>query len=229
MVGPARADVHEHVGRLDVAVDQARGVRCVERGGDRGDDRGDPGGRQRALAAQQAAGVAAGHVAHGDEQHAGRLAGLEHRDDVRVVDGGRGPRLADEPLPEGLVLGQARAQHLQGDRAAEPLVVGAEDDGHAAGPDALLQPVAGDPGAGAEPAGRVRQGAGRVVRRSLTHRSSRVSPSIPCLPDRAHRAALGHQVSGAGRPSATAPRAARLRPGSYPALTRLLAQHNGRS
>jgi hypothetical protein len=55
---------------------------------------------------QQEANVAAGHVPHGDEQHTRGLAGLEHRDDVRVIHRGGGPRLHDEPLPERLVGGQ---------------------------------------------------------------------------------------------------------------------------
>ena len=41
--------------------------------------------------AHQRPDVTAAHEPHRDEQHAPRLAGLEDRDDVRIVHGRRGP------------------------------------------------------------------------------------------------------------------------------------------
>ena len=127
-------------------------MRGVERRGDLGDDLGDPARRQRPELADQRAHVAAADVPHRDEQHAARLAGLEDRDDVRVIDRGGGPRLADESLPERVVGGQRRRQDLQRDRPVEPLVVRAEHHGHAALADLLLEQIAGDPRAGREAA-----------------------------------------------------------------------------
>src|SRR5580693_8935744 len=69
---------------------------------------------------------------------------------MRVVNGGRRPRLPDEALPEGLVACQRRSQDLERDQAAQALVPRAEHDGHPAPADLLLQPVARDPRARSE-------------------------------------------------------------------------------
>ena len=90
----------QHVGRLHVPVHQPAGVRRVQRGGHLGHDPGGAGRRQRAGPVQQAVHVLAADVAHRDEQHAAGLAGVEDRDDVRVVHRGRGPGFPDEPPPE---------------------------------------------------------------------------------------------------------------------------------
>ena len=82
----AAARVEQHVRRLDVAVHQAAAVRRVQSGGDLRKDLGDAAGWQRPDFGQQRANIAAAHVPHRDEQHAARFAGLEDRDDVRVVD-----------------------------------------------------------------------------------------------------------------------------------------------
>ena len=62
-------------------------MRRVERGGDLRKDLGDPARRQRPGFAHQRADITAAHVPHRDEQDAARFAGLEDRDDVRVIDG----------------------------------------------------------------------------------------------------------------------------------------------
>ncbi len=112
VIGAARPRIDQHVGRLDVAVDQPGRVRGVQRRRHRRDDRRGPGGRQRALPLQKIPDAAAGHVAHRDEQHPVGLARLVHRDDVRVVDRGGRPGLPEEPAPEGLVGGQPGARIL---------------------------------------------------------------------------------------------------------------------
>src|SRR6266516_3658708 len=58
-----------------------------------------------------------------------------------MVDGGRRPRLADEPLPERLVAGDLWRQDLERHPPVQPDVVGAVDDRHAAPADVLGQPV----------------------------------------------------------------------------------------
>jgi hypothetical protein len=102
VIGIAVADrlVEQHVGRPDITVDQASGVRRIQRGRDLADDAACPRGVQRAEPPDQHPDVTPAHVAHGDEKDAAGLSRLEHRDDVRVVDGRRRPRLADEPPAE---------------------------------------------------------------------------------------------------------------------------------
>ena len=56
--------------------------------------------------------VGAVDVAHRDPEDAVFLAGLVDRDDVRMVERGREPRLAREPLAEGLILASSGASSL---------------------------------------------------------------------------------------------------------------------
>ena len=171
MVGTAaaRGAVEQHVGRLHVPVNQAVGVRRVQRRGHLGDDADHPGRGEGALGVQQRPHVPALHVTHRDEQDTGGLTGLEDRDDVRVVDGRGRSRLTDEPLPERIVAGQLGRQDLQRHPPFQPGVVGAEDNSHPAAANLLLEPVAGYPRARSEPA-RCRGGL-------VTHRAS-----SGCLP-----------------------------------------------
>ena len=71
-------------------------------------------------------------VFHGDERHAVVLEVLQNRDDVRVVQGARETRLADEPLRHvggGCV--EAR-ELLERNVAVQVLLAGEVDDRHAA-------------------------------------------------------------------------------------------------
>ena len=138
---PSRPPVQQDVRGLDVTVHQADGVRGVQRGRYRGDDRRDPLGGQRSLTAQQRADVPALHEAHRDEQHLPGLAGLVDRDDVRVVHGCRRPRLPDEALPEHVVGAHRGGHDLQRHEPVQALVARAEDNGHPARADLLLEPV----------------------------------------------------------------------------------------
>jgi hypothetical protein len=78
---------------------------------------------------------------HRDEQDSARFAGLVDRDDVRVVDRGRGLRLAHEPQPERLVARQRRGHDLQGHEPAEADVAGLVDHGHATRADLPFEQV----------------------------------------------------------------------------------------
>ncbi len=132
----------QDVAGLDVPVDQAVLVGGVEGGGDL---RGDPYGvRQRQWSAQveEAAQVAAGDVPHGDVEHSVRLAGLEDRHDVRVVDRRGHLGLVGEALAEGVVAGEFGGEQLEGDRALQAQVAGPVDDGHATAPDLALDEIA---------------------------------------------------------------------------------------
>jgi hypothetical protein len=125
--------VEQQVGRLDVAVDDARGVGGVE-----------PGGRlaqpaQGALrldllaAAQHVGDRAAAHELHDHEGAPVVLGDVVDRHDVRVRgEAGGGARLALEALAGTLVLAEVLGEDLDGDGAVEQLVVGFPDTGHPA-------------------------------------------------------------------------------------------------
>ena len=71
------------------------------------------------------------------------FAGVVHRDDGRVVQRRRVLRLPAEPGLEGRVVGEVRAQHLDGNVPAEPQVAAAMHLGHAADADAGHRPDTG--------------------------------------------------------------------------------------
>ena len=83
-------------------------------------------------------------------------AGVEHLDDVGVLEARGGQRLAAEAGHEGLVLGQVLGQQLDRHRALEHGVGGQEDGRHAAGAQPALD---------------------RVAARDLGRRGSSVAPS----------------------------------------------------
>ena len=137
----------QHVGRLDVAVHEAGGVRGVQRGADLDRDRSDAGGRQPALAREQRLQVGPVHVAHHEVEVARLLAGLVDRDHVRVVDRRGHARLALEALAEAGVGGAVRDDQLDGHRPAERELRRAVHDAHAAAAGDRLDAAAGDLGA----------------------------------------------------------------------------------
>ena len=87
--------------------------------------------------------IAAFHVAHGDEEHTFGLAGLVDGDHVRVVDRGGEARLAQEPLPEGVIGRQFGSEQLERHLALERSVVCQVHDPHPAAAQQCLDPVAG--------------------------------------------------------------------------------------
>jgi hypothetical protein len=128
-------------------VHDAAGVRSGQRGGHLGDhgDRVPPG--QRPVPAEPVGDRLAvvelhDHVRHGEPVGQPGFAEVEDAGDVRVAQPGRGERLLPEPVPERVVAGELRREHLDGDVAAECLVVAAPDHRHAAGPEPLDEAVA---------------------------------------------------------------------------------------
>src|SRR5262249_35985983 len=89
------------------------------------------------------------------------LAGVANREHVRVLDRGREPRLALEPLAEGFVLREFGLDHLEGDGNVEGDVGRPVHNPHAAAPGNFLDAVAGELG----------------PRRQLSHRSAPESDS----------------------------------------------------
>ena len=137
---PVGAD--DHVVRLDVAVDDLVSVRLGERAQDLAGELDRRQRRRRALADEQLLQRRAVEVLHRDVVGVLGLAAVVDADDVRVAEAGGGPRLALEALDELLVTGVTLVQDLQGDLAAELLVLGQVDLGHAAGAELAHDPVA---------------------------------------------------------------------------------------
>ena len=61
-----------------------------------------------------------------------------------MIEGRRDLRLAEEPLAEAVALRELRHQELERDLAAEADVLRAVHSAHAAAPEQLLEPKAGD-------------------------------------------------------------------------------------
>ena len=142
----ARAD--EDVRGLHVAVDEPACVRRVERGCDLAHNRERPPHGQRALVGDQRLQVGALDAGHRDPEQAVVLARVVDRDDVRVVERGREPGLAQEAVAE-VGVAEARREELQRGPAAEAHVLGAVDDACAAAAELLDDPIAAELGADA--------------------------------------------------------------------------------
>ena len=135
----------EHVGRLEVAVDDPPRVRgrhprrdpSCDADGRLGAQRPtlEPGRQRLAVVARQRD---VGPPVRG-------LAHLVDRAHVRVVDGPRGPGLLEQPPRGDLVARPRGRQQLQRDRPAEPLVLGAVHDPHPTAPQLAEEPVPTDP------------------------------------------------------------------------------------
>ena len=119
--------LEEDVGRLHVAVDEPGGVRGVETLGDLLDDGDRPRGIESPLRTDHLPQVTALDLLHGEIQNAVRLPRRDGPHDVRIVDGGRRPRLAQEPHPKSLVRLERGEEDLQGDAAPACHVLGEVD------------------------------------------------------------------------------------------------------
>ena len=135
------AVVQQDVLRLDVAVDDAVAVGVVERVGHFGGDADRVVHRQLLLAAEPVADRFPLHVRHHVEEEAVRLAAVEERQDVRVLEIGGDLDLAQEPLGAD-DRRQFRPEHLDGDVAVVLEVLRQVDGGHAARAELALEAVA---------------------------------------------------------------------------------------
>ena len=128
---PAAAG-QQHVGRLDIAVDDAARMRCVQRFVDLlGDARGRHRLERPALLDDRGQ-VAAVDELHDDERVAGFHAVVENVDHVGVVERRGRLRLLTEARHEGRIATVLGAQHLDRDVAAQLRIVSAEDGRHPA-------------------------------------------------------------------------------------------------
>ena len=130
--------VDEHVLRLDVAMQDARAV-DVAQGGEQ--LAGEALGLGHVTALQAGGEVAALDVLHHEIRP---IAGAEvvHRDQVRVLEGGRDLRLAPEPADVLAVCGERVGEDLDRDRPVESLVGRQPDHRHPAGAQAPLEHIA---------------------------------------------------------------------------------------
>ncbi len=141
--------VEQDVGGLDVTMDDAEPM-CGRQGRENLESEhacsrlGEP--ARRELGGQRATGQAF----HDDERHAVVFADVVDRDDVGVVDSGRGARLALEALAQVGLLGEIGAQDLDRDLAREAEVGRFADLAHAAatqqGPELVALPDRVGPG-----------------------------------------------------------------------------------
>ena len=136
--------VDQDVPGLHVAVDEAAPVRCVEGVRDLREQVERALRVERAFALDQPAEVGAFDEAHREVDDAVSLAGGVDREDARMLERGREPRLAEEALPEPLVGGELGQQRLQGDPAVEAELVREVDRPGRAAPDQRFDPIAGN-------------------------------------------------------------------------------------
>ena len=135
----------QHVGRLDVAVDEPGPVGGVERLGDLGGQPGRLPRVDRRRVVEALAQRAPGHQLHHDRLGAVLRAGVVDRDDARVGEAGGGDRLLAEPGDEAVVGGEVGVEQLHRDLAAQDLVGAAPHLGHAAGRDERRRGGSGPP------------------------------------------------------------------------------------
>ena len=113
-------------------MDDAAEVRVIEGAGDlHGDDRGDV-DRKTRRDVEQVVEVDALHVLHHDEHRAALLHEVVHVQDVLVLQRRHEVRFTFKALREAGVDGDAWLQRLDRDGAAQGLLDGLVDDGHAA-------------------------------------------------------------------------------------------------
>ena len=130
-----RAGLGQHdVAGLQVAVHDARGVCGRQRLPDLPGVPDRPVDRQRAMG-QPIGQRLAFEVLHHQEVDAVVMADVEQRADAGMAECRDGPGLAREALLRLRVADPCRGQHLDGDHAVEPGVVGLVDLAHATGPD----------------------------------------------------------------------------------------------
>ncbi len=134
--------LEDDVLRLEIAVDDVEVVRLAERGEDLDHDVDDALEGEEALLVHHAGEVLPAQVLHHQVELPAVLPEVDHGDRVGVVEAARGARLRDEADRGALVAEQVRVDDLDGDRAAERLLLGAVHAPHAADPHQLEDHVA---------------------------------------------------------------------------------------
>jgi hypothetical protein len=81
---------------------------------------------------------------HDEELPALVLADVVDGADVRVIERGRRPRLAQQSIGRGAILGQRKRQELERHGSSEPKVLGPVDDPHTTPADLVDDPIVGN-------------------------------------------------------------------------------------
>ena len=123
---------HHHVGRLQVAMDDALAVGVFQGQGDLADDLGGATLRHRDFRINLLFERRAGDVRHRDERPAVDLPGVEHGADVRMLQHGRRPGFADEPLGPLRRFRPVEERDFEGHLPAELGILRQVDRAHAA-------------------------------------------------------------------------------------------------
>ena len=142
----ARIRREQDVPRLHVAMDQPGGMGGIECRGRLRDQRDGAARFQPRLCSQEPFEIGALDVPHRDVQDAVGLARVVDRDDVRMVEAGGDLGLADEALPERVVIRELWTEDLQRDLAAQPDVLRQVDDRHPATADDAHHAMSGELG-----------------------------------------------------------------------------------
>jgi len=138
--------VHEHVRRLDVAVDKAFRVRRVKRGTNLTADRESTRSVQSALVTQESSKIRAVDKTHREIEAAVHVARVVDRDDVRMLERHGELRLTDESRAKPRIESKLGRYELEGNGALQSQVVGAVDDTHRAATDQRLDSIADEVG-----------------------------------------------------------------------------------
>ena len=137
----ARGD--ENIRGLDVAMDDAFGVRGIEGVGDLdGEFEGFFDGQR--LAGNAVLQRLAFEVLHGDEGPSVFLGDFVNGADVGVIEGGGGAGFALEAFESGAIFGHIVGEEFQGDEATEGGVFGFVDHAHAAATEFFDNAIVGD-------------------------------------------------------------------------------------
>jgi hypothetical protein len=156
--GPAGPLFQENVRGLDVAMNQALGVRRRQPLRHLGADADDVRERQSPVPVQPVRQRFAGDVLHDQERYPVRLIDRMNGHDAVVLEGGGGPCLAKEPAT-GLVAGEGQGrEHLDRHRPPQRGVETLENQAHAAAADLAPDFVGAEPAHEARPVRRLQEG-----------------------------------------------------------------------
>ena len=134
----------EDVPRLDVSVNEPRGMRCIERVGDLRDQVDCSPRLEPLFPPKQLAKIGAVDVRHREKEETFMLARGDSRNDVRVIEAGRDLRFAHEALAKALIATELWRKQFESDAAAGRDLLGEINGAHRALADERVHTEAGD-------------------------------------------------------------------------------------